>query len=126
VLISRIRSRISNARKTYGSYARKFNSEKLKSPETFSAYREKLNECLARHVDENDDIKEAWALLKNALTQTAGTVLDSIERVTHKDWVDAECEQQQLAKAMHTKGCNKEIILGNQWRNIKLPEVKRK
>jgi hypothetical protein len=41
LLISKIRSRISNARKTYGSYARKFNSEKLKSPETSSAYREK-------------------------------------------------------------------------------------
>ena len=44
LLISKIRSRISNARKTYGSYARKFNSEKLKSSETSSAYREKLDE----------------------------------------------------------------------------------
>jgi hypothetical protein len=34
LLISKIRSRISNARKTRGSHARKFNSEKLKSPET--------------------------------------------------------------------------------------------
>jgi hypothetical protein len=34
LLVSKIRSRISNARKTYGSYARKFNSEKLRSPET--------------------------------------------------------------------------------------------
>jgi hypothetical protein len=47
----------------YGSYARKFNSEKLKSPETSSAYREKLNENLAKHTD-NDDINEAWMLLK--------------------------------------------------------------
>jgi len=54
VLISKIRSRISNARKTYGSYARKFDSEKLKSPETSSAYTEKLNEYLARHVDNVD------------------------------------------------------------------------
>jgi hypothetical protein len=44
LLISKIRSWISNARKTYGSYARKFNSEKLKSPENSSAYTEKLNE----------------------------------------------------------------------------------
>jgi hypothetical protein len=41
--ISRIRSRNSNARKTCGSYARKFNSEKVKSLETSSVYREKLN-----------------------------------------------------------------------------------
>jgi len=44
LLISKIRSQISNARNTYDSYARKFISEKLKSPETSSEYREKLNE----------------------------------------------------------------------------------
>jgi hypothetical protein len=47
----------------YGSCARKFNIEKLKSPETSSAYREKLNEYLAKHAD-NDDISEAWMLPK--------------------------------------------------------------
>ena len=57
LLISKIRSGISNARKMYGSYARIFNSEKMKSSETSSAYREKLNEYLAKHVD-NDDINE--------------------------------------------------------------------
>jgi hypothetical protein len=76
LLLSKIRSQISNARKMYGSYARKFNSEKLKSPETSSAYREKLNECLARHVDDNNDINMTWTVLKNAITQTAGTVLN--------------------------------------------------
>jgi hypothetical protein len=78
LLISRIKSRISNARKTYGSYARKFNSEKLGSPETSSAYREKLNEYLGRHVDE-DDINKTWTLLKNAITQRAGTILNRKE-----------------------------------------------
>jgi len=96
----------------YGSYARKFDSEKFKSPETSSAYREKLNVYLVRHVDDNDDINEAWTLLKNAIMQTASTILDRIERVTHKDWFDAECEQTTISKTMHTKGHNKEIILG--------------
>jgi len=63
LLKSKIRSWISNARKMYGSYARKFNTEKLKSPETSPAHREKLNEYLARRVD-NDDINEVWMLLK--------------------------------------------------------------
>ena len=97
LLISKIRSRISNARKTYGSYGRKFNSEKLKSPETSSAYREKLNEHLARCVD-NDDITGAWMLLKNAIMQTTGTILNRIEKVTYKDWFDAECEQATISK----------------------------
>jgi hypothetical protein len=98
LLISKIRSRISNARKMYGSYARKFNSEKLKSPETSSAYREKLNEYLARHVDNDDDINEMWTLLKNAITQTAGAILNRTERVTHTDWFDTECEQATINK----------------------------
>jgi hypothetical protein len=49
----------------YGSYTRKFNSEKLKSLETSSAYREKLNEYLAKQ--DNGDINEAWMLLKMLL-----------------------------------------------------------
>ena len=97
LLISKIRSRISNARKMYGLYARKFDSEKLKSPETSSAYREKLNEHLTRCVD-NADIKRVWMLLKNAIMQTAGTILDRIERATYKDWFDAECEQATISK----------------------------
>jgi hypothetical protein len=38
LLISQIRSQISNARNTYGSCARKFNSEKMKSSETSSKH----------------------------------------------------------------------------------------
>jgi hypothetical protein len=97
LLISKIRSWISNARKTYGSYARKFNSEKLKIPETSFAYREKLNEHLAKRVD-NDDINKAWMILKNPIMRTAATILNRIERVTHKDWFDAEYEQATLSK----------------------------
>jgi hypothetical protein len=81
----------------YGSYARKFNSGKLKSPENSSAYREKLNENLAKHAD-NDNINEAWMLLKNAIMQTADTILNRMERVTYKDWFDAECEQAIISK----------------------------
>jgi len=68
----------------------------LKSPETSSAYREKLNEYLARHDDV--DINKAWTLFKIAITQTASTILDRIDRVTHKDWFDAECEQATISK----------------------------
>jgi hypothetical protein len=34
--------------------------------------------------------------------------------------------RQQLAKAKHTKGGNKEIILGKQYRNIELPEMRKR
>jgi hypothetical protein len=34
--------------------------------------------------------------------------------------------RQQLARIRHTKGCNKETILGKQWRNIEMPGKKKK
>ena len=36
--------------------------------------------------------------LKNAITQTAGTIFNRIERVTYKDWFDAECKQATISK----------------------------
>jgi hypothetical protein len=104
LLISRIRSRISNARKTYGSCARKFNIEKLKTPETSSAYKKQLNEHLAKHAtNDNDNINDMWMLLKNTITQTADTVLDRMERVTYIDWFDTECEQATIRKNLAYK-----------------------
>jgi hypothetical protein len=46
----------------------------------------------------NDDINEAWMLLKNAITLTTGTILNRIERVIHKDWFDVEREQTTLGR----------------------------
>jgi hypothetical protein len=57
LLTSNIRSRISDARKAYSTCARKFNSEKLKSPEITSAYREKLNGYLIGCADNSDDMR---------------------------------------------------------------------
>ena len=37
--------------------------------------------------------------LKNAIMQTAGTISDRIERVTYKDWFDAECKQATISKS---------------------------
>ena len=36
--------------------------------------------------------------LKNAITQIAGAILDTIERVTYKDRFHAECEQATISK----------------------------
>jgi len=39
-----------------------------------------------------------WTHLKNAITQTFGTILGRIERVTYKDWFDAEREHSTINK----------------------------
>jgi hypothetical protein len=64
----------------------------------------KLNEYLARHADKNDDINEVWTLLKNVITQTADAILKRVERVTYKDWFDAECEETTISKNKAYKG----------------------
>jgi hypothetical protein len=46
LVISHIRSQISNARKTYGSCIRKFSSESLKDPEVEARYVERIYESL--------------------------------------------------------------------------------
>jgi len=85
LLISKIRSQISNARKTYGTCARKFNIEKLKTPEISSVYKKQLNEYLEKHpTNDNDNINDMWKLLKNTIKQTADTVLDRMERITYR------------------------------------------
>jgi hypothetical protein len=71
LLISEIRSWISSARKMYGSYYTKFNSETLKSPETSSAYREKLNGQLARRVDMMILTGGGWFLKMQSCRQLA-------------------------------------------------------
>ena len=66
-LLISIISQISNARKTYGTCARKLNSEKLKSPEISSAYREKLNGYLIGCADNNNDDMRCGFFLKMPL-----------------------------------------------------------
>jgi hypothetical protein len=104
LLISKIRSRISNVRKVYGCCARKFKVEKLQNPESSSAYREQLNEHLAKHADnDNDDINGSWMVLKNAITQTAESVLDRMDKAIERDWFDGECERARVRKNLAYK-----------------------
>ena len=70
----------------------------MKSPETSFACREKLNEYLERHADDNDDIDEVQTFLKNAITQTGGTILNRFETETYRDWFDAECKRATISK----------------------------
>jgi hypothetical protein len=46
-------------------------------------------------------------LLKNAVTQTSGTVLNRIERVTTKIGLMQNVKRKQLAKIKHTKDATK-------------------
>jgi hypothetical protein len=47
LIISKIRGRISNARKLHGTYCKKLNCKTLKEPEIAASYVDGLDECLA-------------------------------------------------------------------------------
>ena len=97
----------------------------MKSPETSSAYREKLNEYLAKHID-NDDINEAWMILKNTIMQTADTILNRMERVTYKDWFDAECEQATISKNKAYKRMQQRNYTWKAVKEYRMPAKKKK
>ena len=59
LVVSRIRARISNARKTQNTYIKRFNCNKLKNPEIKTTYVDEINSHLIKHK-ENQGINEKW------------------------------------------------------------------
>jgi hypothetical protein len=79
LIISKIRSRISKARKMLGFQAKKFNCGKLVEQGVATRYTGKIAEYLAGLTD-SDSVSRAWEDLR-------------IERVKRNNWLDEECEQ---------------------------------
>jgi ABC-type uncharacterized transport system fused permease/ATPase subunit len=73
---------------------------------------------------DTDDISEAWMVIENAITQTAGTVLNRTERITYKNWFNAECEQATFDKNKAYKRMQQSIL--RKQRNIELPDWRKK
>ncbi|PSN43351.1 hypothetical protein C0J52_15555 [Blattella germanica] len=92
LVVATIRGRISNVRKTFGSHGRKFNSNRLKEPETVERYANLLNEALTE-LPSSENVDESWKNLKETLLKTAHEVLGRIDRVAHNNWFDEECAQ---------------------------------
>ncbi|PNF15522.1 hypothetical protein B7P43_G16682 [Cryptotermes secundus] len=88
LIISKIRSRISNARKIQGSQAKKLNCGKLVEQGVATRYTGLISECLAGLSD-----SEAWRDLRDVIINVAGAVLGRMERIKYKNWFDGVCEQ---------------------------------
>jgi hypothetical protein len=107
-VISNIRSRKSNARKTYGSLIRMFNSERLKDPEVKARYVERIYESLTESID-SEIVDGAWKVLKEIITMSAVITLGKIGRMEHNYWFDAECEHVTMIKMRLIEECSKGI-----------------
>jgi hypothetical protein len=73
LVISKIRGRICNLRKTYRYQAKYFNVGKLKEHDVKILYAQRIEECLTDFNDES--INEDWKALRDIITTTADAVL---------------------------------------------------
>ncbi|PNF20250.1 hypothetical protein B7P43_G15723 [Cryptotermes secundus] len=112
LLISEIRSRISNARKIHGSQAKKLNCGKLVEQGVATRYTGLIGECLAG-LSDSEDVSEAWRGLRDVIINAAGAVLGRLERIKYKNWFAGECEQvthqknqayKRMQQRNHTRG----------------------
>ncbi|XP_054722371.1 craniofacial development protein 2-like [Uloborus diversus] len=92
LIISRIRARLSNAKKERIEPLKTFDCEKLKNTEVKKEYAE----CLEKHLTEisdSDSIDEYWRKIKESVCHTSKAVVGNIERKKDKDWYDDECAE---------------------------------
>ncbi|PNF17173.1 hypothetical protein B7P43_G09059 [Cryptotermes secundus] len=125
LMISKIRSRISNARKIHGSQAKKMNCGKLVEQGIATRYTGLVTECLVG-LSDSEDVSEAWRDLRDVTINAAGAVLGRVERIKYKNWFDGECEQVTNEKTRHIRECSKGTILEGPWKNTVKREEKEK
>ncbi|PNF26081.1 hypothetical protein B7P43_G06398 [Cryptotermes secundus] len=102
LIISKIISRISNARKIHGSQAKKLNCGKLVEQGVATRYTELISECL-EGLSDCEDVSEAWRDLRDVIINAARAVLGRVERIKYKNWFDGECEQVTKKKQVTKK-----------------------
>jgi hypothetical protein len=91
LIISKIRSRISNARKMHGFLAKKFICGKLVEQGVATRHTGKIAEYLADFSD-SECVSRAWEYLRD-IVNADDVVLERIERVKGNNLFDEECEQ---------------------------------
>jgi hypothetical protein len=96
LVISNIRSRISNARKTYGSRIRKFNSERLNGPGAEARCVQRIYESLTESID-SEYVKEAWKALKEIITMSANITLGKIGRMQQRNHTRKAVQEYHVA-----------------------------
>ncbi|KAJ4451971.1 hypothetical protein ANN_03455 [Periplaneta americana] len=127
LVLSRVRSRISNMRKDKGVRINKrFNSDRLKDPDIASLYINKLDECLkSPELEPNtpSTVEESWAQLSFKIKETADQILGRQDNRSNNqdDWFDDDCRAVTDEKTGNTETCIVENLRGQPERNIGRP-----
>jgi DNA replicative helicase MCM subunit Mcm2 (Cdc46/Mcm family) len=92
LVISNIRSRISNARKAYDPVL-----GSLIVKEVEARYVEMIYESLTQSID-SESVDGAWKALKEIIKMSADITLGKIGRLDHNYWFEAECNHVTMIK----------------------------
>lgn len=90
LVVSRIRARISNARKLPTKVPKRVATLKLKDPETSMAYQIKLGELLTNEGP-GVSVQEQWNKCSTAVRRAAEDTLGLEQKATRSCWFDDEC-----------------------------------
>jgi len=99
LLVSRIRNRISNAKKFLGKKVEKYDSEKMTVPEKQAEYKINLKEHLQElAINSDDSLDSRWNKITGAIHKTDKETFGKASKKQPNDWFDKECPEATEVK----------------------------
>jgi len=99
LILSRIRARISNAKKFYGKKVEKYDYKKMTLLEKQVEYKTNLKEHLQELVINSDDsLYSRWNKITGAIHKTAEETFGKASEKQSNDWFDKECREATEVK----------------------------
>jgi hypothetical protein len=99
LIVSRIRARISNAKKLFGKTVGKYDQEEMTLLEKQVEYKTNVTEYLQEiTINPDDSLDSRWNKITCAIHKTAEEVFGKTSRKQLNDWFDIECQQATDAK----------------------------
>jgi endonuclease/exonuclease/phosphatase family metal-dependent hydrolase len=94
LLVSRIRARISNAKKFYGKKVEKYDYERMTSLEKQAEYKINLKEHLQElAISSDDSLDSRWNKITGVIHKTAEETFGKASKKQSNDWFDKECRE---------------------------------
>ena len=94
LIVSRMRARISNAKKFFGRKVERYDQEKMTLLKKQTEYRTNLTEHLQElTINSDDSLDSRWNKITCTIHKTAEEIFGKISRKQPNDWFDKECQE---------------------------------
>uniref|UniRef100_A0A0K8SN56 Reverse transcriptase domain-containing protein n=1 Tax=Lygus hesperus TaxID=30085 RepID=A0A0K8SN56_LYGHE len=98
LVVSRLRTRISNARRAPRGASTKFKLDKLQEQTVVEAYEQKIEESLSGNEIPAADIEQCWNIIKESIQVSANEIVGKEGNTRMFTWFDPECEEATTRK----------------------------